>query len=102
MTSLFKLSAIDILKHMIDDYRSRKVFVAFVKLRDELKVPFLRAGIIKALDGHLLFNSMQDAVGYLRDFVAEKGSQIYQATTFATAAEASLDAQPMEPIVPVN
>jgi hypothetical protein len=84
---------------MIDDYRERKVFVAFVKLRDELKVPFLRAGIIKGLDGHLLFNSMQEAVDYMRDFVAEKGSQIYHAASLHSPTPEGPSSLPLDQIV---
>jgi hypothetical protein len=45
---------------MMDDYKTRNIVVGIVKLRDELKLPFVRADIIKS--GVHIFDNVNQAV----------------------------------------
>jgi len=58
-------SAIETLYEMVSDYQKRDVFICFVKLRPEIRDMFLRAGILGALGGDRVFNSIDDAIKYL-------------------------------------
>jgi high affinity sulfate transporter 1 len=60
-------SAIEVLSEMAENYRRRGIFLAWVKLRENLKEQFLRAGIIQntLADVHL-FNKIDDAVRFVK------------------------------------
>jgi MFS superfamily sulfate permease-like transporter len=62
-------SATRILAEMVRKYRERHVFVAFVKLRENLKPLFVRAGIIDSNEGDRLFNTINEAVSYVERFI---------------------------------
>jgi MFS superfamily sulfate permease-like transporter len=66
-------SAIEVLSEMAENYRSRGIFLAWVKLRDNLKEQFLRAGIIQntLADVHL-FNKIDDAVRFAKEKMAKE------------------------------
>lgn len=72
-------SAIQVLHEMLVDYRSRNIFVCWVKLRDQLKQPFLLSGIISALDGDRLFSSTHEAVEYVQQVKAHQRIQPLEA-----------------------
>lgn len=68
-------SATRILAEMVQKYRERHVFVAFVKLREHLKALFVRAGIIDSTEGDRLFNSTNEAVTYIEKYILEPKKQ---------------------------
>jgi high affinity sulfate transporter 1 len=68
-------SAIQVIHEMMKDYKERNIFVCWVKLRDNLKRPFLLSGIISALDGDRLFSSTHDAVKYVQSVQAHQRIQ---------------------------
>lgn len=52
---------------MMENYHERHVFVCFVKLKDNVKLLFLRAGIITAKGGDSVFSSIDEAMTYVKD-----------------------------------
>jgi high affinity sulfate transporter 1 len=91
-------SAIQVLHEMMMDYRSRNVFVCWVKLRDHLKQPFLLSGIISALDGDRLFSTTHDAVEYVREVQAHQNIQELVAGDFDMEARRSTIPEPESPL----
>ena len=61
-------SAIQVLHEMMHDYQTRGVIVVFVKLRDNLIEPFLRAGILQGSHetDKTLYTNLTDAVDYIK------------------------------------
>jgi MFS superfamily sulfate permease-like transporter len=61
-------NAIEVLSEMAENYRKRGIFLAWVKLRENIKEQFLRAGIIQntLADVHL-FSSVDDAVRFVKE-----------------------------------
>eukprot|EP01121_Diplochlamys_sp_Union-15-3_P013768 TRINITY_DN4322_c0_g1_i1.p1 TRINITY_DN4322_c0_g1~~TRINITY_DN4322_c0_g1_i1.p1 ORF type:complete len:681 (+),score=115.53 TRINITY_DN4322_c0_g1_i1:89-2131(+) len=59
-------SAVQVLSEMVKDYNSRKIFVCFVKLRENLKKVLTLAEVIgESTNGQRLFSSTEDAVNYI-------------------------------------
>lgn len=65
-------SSVQILGEMVQDYRKRDVCVCWVKLKDELKVSFKRAGIISSMDDENLFSTTHEAVVYAQNLLLEQ------------------------------
>lgn len=61
-------SAIQVLHEMMHGYQQRGVLIKFVKLRDGLLEPLLRAGILQGShqDNDILFNNLSDAVVHIK------------------------------------
>jgi len=59
-------SAMQTMCEMVNEYQKRKIYVCFVKLKTTLIKSFLRAGIINTVSGDRVFDSMQDAVRYVK------------------------------------
>lgn len=70
-------SAIQVLHEMMHDYDRRGVTVVFVKLRETLLEPFLRAGILHDTPETCkrLFGSLGEAVGYVKTVLKKQSSQ---------------------------
>jgi len=59
-------SATQVMAEMMQDYTSRRIFVCFVKLHNNLKKTFLLTGILDS--GGRSFDSIEAAVKYLREY----------------------------------
>eukprot|EP01125_Pyxidicula_operculata_P014858 TRINITY_DN5002_c0_g1_i1.p1 TRINITY_DN5002_c0_g1~~TRINITY_DN5002_c0_g1_i1.p1 ORF type:complete len:660 (-),score=142.63 TRINITY_DN5002_c0_g1_i1:206-2185(-) len=59
-------SAIQTLWQMLEEYEKDHIFVSFVGLRPTIKVKFVHAGLIGALGGDRLFDTIEDALQYTR------------------------------------
>jgi len=66
-------SAMQVMVEMIHDYEKRHIFVCFVKLKTSLLKYFFRAGILNSVNGDRIFQSMEDAVKYIKvNYFGEK------------------------------
>lgn len=63
-------SSIQIIAEMVQDYEKRDVIVCWVKLKEHLKKPFMRAGLITDVGGDRIFKSTQEAVDYVMGFTS--------------------------------
>ncbi|EGG15105.1 RNA recognition motif-containing protein RRM [Cavenderia fasciculata] len=67
-------SSLQTLHEMVSSYRKRGVIVCFIKLRDSLKVTFLRAGFFDLIGIESFFNNINEAVQRIQNGYRVKSS----------------------------